>query len=149
MDNILVLCIGNICRSPIAEGLLKQAFPEKNIYSAGLGALVGRPADPPAVKISEEHGLDITAHRAQAISSVLVNQADLILTMDLEQKRHVESHYPSARGKVFRLCEFKKMDVADPYREGYASFQAAYALIREGVDVMVRRLAKMDEMAVA
>lgn len=149
MDNILVLCIGNICRSPIAEGLFKQAFPAKHIYSAGLSALVGHPADPSAVRIAQEHGLDISHHRAQAISAGLVNQSDLILTMDLEQKHHVERHYPSARGKVFRLCEFNKTDVADPYREGYASFQAAYALISAGVEVMVQRLSEMDQMAKA
>lgn len=149
MNNILVLCIGNICRSPIAEGLLKHALPGKTIVSAGLGALVGRSADPLAIQIAQEHALDITAHRAQAVSSRLVNNADLILTMDLEQKRYVETYYPNAHGKVFRLCEFKNKDVADPYREGYKSFQTAYALINEGVEVMARRLTRMSEMAVA
>ena len=143
MQNILVLCIGNICRSPIAEGLLKQALPTKTVRSAGLSALVGHPADPLSVQLMAERGIDISGHRAQLISLQLVREADLILTMDREQKRAVESQYVEARGKVFRLGEFGNYDIADPYREGIDSFRAAYRLIDEGVNVFVQRLSQM------
>jgi protein-tyrosine phosphatase len=143
MQNILVLCIGNICRSPMAEGMLRHALPEKTICSAGLGALVGHPADPLAVQLMHEQGIDITAHRAQSISSRLVNEAQLILTMDLEQKKYVETHYVAAKGKVFRLGEVQKFDVADPYRQGIGHFRASQTLIAEGVDAWVQRLARL------
>jgi len=69
MNIILTLCIGNICRSPLAQGLLAQQLPGHTVWSAGLGALVGEPADPMSVQIAAEHGLDISAHRAQQVSS--------------------------------------------------------------------------------
>lgn len=141
MHNILVLCIGNICRSPMAEGLLRRAMPDKIICSAGIHALIGQPAAPFSVQIMQEQGIDISAHRAQSLSARLVMEADLILTMDLDQKRVVETHYFASKGKVFRLGEFGKYDIADPYREGMASFRAAYRLIAEGVDDLVKRIA--------
>ena len=144
MQNILVLCIGNICRSPMAEGLLKQALPGKTIRSAGLGALIGKPADPLSVQIMAEQGIDISAHRAQHVSARMVSEADLILVMDLEQKRHVETQYVGSRGKVFRICEFSKQDVADPYREGMERFQAAFRLIDEGVKEFVSQIVQMN-----
>lgn len=143
MQSILILCIGNICRSPMAEGLLKRALPGKTIRSAGVGALIGQAADPLAVQLMQEQGVDITAHRAQSISSRLVQEADLILTMDLEQKKYVETHFIAAKGKVFRLAESRQLDIADPYREGIESFRSSCALINEGVDVWVRRLAQI------
>jgi protein-tyrosine phosphatase len=144
MENILVLCIGNICRSPMAEAMLKQALPSKNIYSAGLGALIGKPADPFSVELMAEQGIDITAHRAQQISPHLVSQSDLILVMDREQKRHVETHYFGARGKVFRLCDALKVDVHDPYREGVESFRVAQELIADGVKFWAEQITKMS-----
>jgi protein-tyrosine phosphatase len=144
MQNILVLCIGNICRSPMAEGLLKQALPGKTIRSAGLSALIGKPADPFSVQIMAEHGIDISAHRAQNISTRLVSEADLILVMDLEQKRHVETQYVGSRGKVFRIGESGKLDIADPYREGVESFRAAFKLIDEGVQVFAGQIMQMS-----
>jgi protein-tyrosine phosphatase len=144
MQNILVLCIGNICRSPMAEGLLKQAMPGKTVRSAGLGALIGKPADPFSVHIMQEHGIDISAHRAQQITPRMVSEADLILVMDQEQKQHVEAHYMGTRGKVFRLGEFAKADIADPYREGIDSFQAAFRLIDAGVKVFAERIAQIS-----
>ena len=144
MQNILVLCIGNICRSPMAEGLLKQALPGKTIHSAGLNALIGKPADPFSVQIMAERGIDISQHRAQNISARLVNEAELILTMDLEQKKYVEANYVGSKGKVFRIGEFAKVDIADPYREGIESFQAAYRLIDEGVKVFVEQIVQMS-----
>jgi protein-tyrosine phosphatase len=133
MNSILVLCIGNICRSPMAEALLKKELPDMTVRSAGLGALIGNPADPFSVKIMAEEGIDISGHRAQQISSDLVADADLILVMDSGQKKHVESRYTQARGKVFRLCEPLKADVPDPYREGIDNFRASHQLIASGV----------------
>ncbi len=138
---ILVICIGNICRSPIAEGLLKRALPEKTIFSAGLGALVGHPAAPFSVALMAEQGIDIGTHRAQSLTSALVRSADLVLTMDLAQKRHIEQSYPTARGKVFRLGD---ADIPDPYRQDMAVFRQTYHLLSQGVDALIARVAHVD-----
>lgn len=144
IQNILVLCIGNICRSPIAEGLLKAALPEKRVYSAGIGALIGRPADPFSIQLMQEQGIDISAHRAQSLASWMVSEADIILVMDLEQKRFIEQQYASSKGKVFRLGEFGKYDIPDPYRQDLATFRQTYSLIAEGVDALIARLVHIN-----
>lgn len=135
MNNILVVCIGNICRSPMAEALLKQALPGRTVRSAGLGALVGKGADPHAVALMAEQGIDITGHVAQQMSQALVSEADVIFVMDTEQKNHIESQYRGARGKVFRLGQAAGVDIPDPYREGIDSFRQAHRLIVDGVQV--------------
>jgi len=68
--NMMMVCIGNICRSLIAEVYLKQYQPELNIYSSGLGALVGRSADPKSIKLMRLKGIDLSKHSAQQINSV-------------------------------------------------------------------------------
>ena len=133
MKHILILCVGNICRSPIAEALLKQEFPEKKIWSAGLSALVGSPADPLSVEIAAAHGVDMSAHRAQQVASWMCQAADLILVMEQFQKMEVEQKYPLVRGKVFRLGELGEFEIADPYRQPAAAFDAAYKAIVVGV----------------
>ena len=133
MKRILALCIGNICRSPIAEALLKQQFPEKTIWSAGLGALVGNPADPLTIDVAAAHGLDLSAHRAQQLDSLMCQTAELILVMEQGHKTQLEQQYPLMRGKVFRLGELGQFDIADPYRQPKASFEVAYARIARGV----------------
>lgn len=143
MNNILVVCIGNICRSPMAEVLLKRALPDCSVKSAGLGALVGKAADPHSISLMAEQGIDLTGHVAQQISQSLVFEADIIFVMDTEQKRYIENHYTSARGKVFRLGETVKTDIPDPYREGIDSFRHAQRLIEEGVQVWANQIAQM------
>jgi protein-tyrosine phosphatase len=128
----------------MAEALLRAALPGKTVRSAGLGALIGKPADPLSVQLMADQGIDITEHRAQQISPTLVAQAELILVMDLEQKRHVETQYMGARGKVFRLSEAAKADIPDPYREGIESFRAALELIDEGVKVWAGQISRMS-----
>jgi protein-tyrosine phosphatase len=133
MKSILVVCVGNICRSPVTEALLKQQFPERTIWSAGLGALVGNAADPLAIEVAAAHGLDLSAHRAQQLAAWMCQSAELILVMEQRHKTEIEQLYPLVRGKVFRLGELGKFEIADPYRQPKAAFDTAYAHIARGV----------------
>jgi protein-tyrosine phosphatase len=144
MKRILTLCIGNICRSPIAEALLMQQFPEKTVWSAGLGALAGNPADPLSIEVAAAHGLDLSAHRAQQLVAWMCQTAELILVMEQQHKTEVEQQYPLVRGKVFRLGEIGKFDIADPYRQPRAAFEAAYADIARGVADWAPRIRQLS-----
>lgn len=143
MKHLLVLCIGNICRSPMAERMLKRALPDHVVRSAGLSALIGKPAEPFAVQLMQEQGIDINEHRAQQISASLVAQAELILVMDAEQKRYIETNYVGTRGKVFLLAQASKADIPDPYGEGLESFRTAYRMIEEGVQFWAQQIGRV------
>jgi len=137
---VLVVCIGNICRSPMAEGLLRQAAPDIQIGSAGLAALVGYGADPTAVQIMADVGIDISAHRARMVTDAIARDADLILVMDDQQKQQLAMQYPYVRGKVFRLGEAAKQDIPDPYRQDSEVFQSVFSQIEQGVNEWVKRI---------
>lgn len=140
LKRILVVCIGNICRSPMGERLLQDALPECSVHSAGLGALVGQPADSHARELMAAKGSPIEAHRAQQLNAELLRQHDLILVMTQRQKQEVEAQYPSACGRVFRFCHWTAQDVADPYQMARAAFEEALTLIEQGVADWQRRL---------
>ena len=133
-DNILVVCVGNICRSPMAEALLKQRYPDKAIDSAGVGALVGHPADPAALEIMTKQQLDITNHVAKQIDEKLVLKADLIFTMSDGQTKWIEERWPFCRGKTFKLGHWTDNDIADPYRHEITAFETAYQDIVDGLE---------------
>jgi protein-tyrosine phosphatase len=124
----------------MAEGLLKHAFPDKSVRSAGISAIVGHPAQPFAVEVMREKFIDISAHRGQRLAAWMVSAADLILTMDTSQKRYIETTYFTSRGKVFRLGGFGKYDIADPYQQDINTFRHTYDLIAQGVDAITDRL---------
>lgn len=125
-DNILVVCVGNICRSPMAEALLKQRYPHKNIDSAGVGALAGHSADPAALEIMAGQEIDITNHVAKQIDEGLAKKADLIFTMSDSQTKWIEERWPFCRGKTFKLGHWQDKDIADPYKHEMSAFQTAY-----------------------
>lgn len=135
-----MVCIGNICRSPMAEGLLKQALPDADVISAGLGALTGQPADPYAIELMRELDVDITGHRAKQLSRAMATAADLILVMDNAQRQDIQRLHPATTGRVFRIGEAAKFDVPDPYREARPAFESALQLIQRGVEVWVPRI---------
>ncbi|WP_416051298.1 low molecular weight phosphotyrosine protein phosphatase [Cupriavidus basilensis] len=143
--SILVVCIGNTCRSPMAQGLLRHALPGCTVSSAGLAPLEGAAADPHTVRLLEEDGLDLSGHRARTVDEDMINGADLVLVMDTEQREALERQYPQARGKVYRLCEFMHADVPDPYGCSQNMFRIVLGLIRQGVDswsVRIRAIAQ-------
>jgi protein-tyrosine phosphatase len=144
MMRILTLCVGNICRSPIAQALLTREFPQLSVRSAGLSALVGKPADPMAQEVAASHGLDLSQHRAQQISAVLCQQSDLILVMEQAHKDWLEQLYPQVRGKAFRLGQLGQFEIADPYRKPIQAFETAYEAIFRGVSDWSQRIRKLS-----
>jgi protein-tyrosine phosphatase len=114
MKSILVLCEGNICRSPMAEGLLAAGLPDMSVRSAGLGALVGKPADETAVALMRDRGIDIAGHRAVQVNRAMCVESDVILVMDGEQRQRLQKMYPEVHGRVFRIGEYADTDVPDP-----------------------------------
>ena len=133
-DNILVVCVGNICRSPMAETLLKHRFPNKTIDSAGVGALVGHPADPAALEIMSKQQMHIDSHVAKQIDEDLVKKADLIFTMSDGQTKWIEERWPFCRGKTFKLGHWMDKDIADPYKQDISAFEIAYQDIVDGIE---------------
>jgi protein-tyrosine phosphatase len=127
----------------MAEGLLGAQLPGVRVRSAGLGALVGHPADVVAIKLLRQRGIDITAHRAAQISRQLCLDSDVVLVMESDQRKRLQEMYPEARGRVFRVCEFTESDVLDPYRGPEEAFQQALSLIEAGVTHWVQRIQKL------
>ena len=143
INNILTVCVGNICRSPVAEALLRDSLPGRKVWSAGLHAVVGHGADATARDIAEQHGLDLSSHRAQQVAGWMCAHADLVLVMEASHQQELEKLYPTTRGKIRRLGEFGPQgafDIADPYRQPRAAFEAAHAAIALGVAEWVRRI---------
>jgi low molecular weight protein-tyrosine phosphatase len=140
MKSILVVCEGNICRSPMAQGLLIAALPRTQVQSAGFGALIGALADETAVRLMQGRGIDIGSHRATQISRQLCVQADMVLVMEAKQRKRLEELYPQVCGRVFRVGEYTKRDIPDPYRKPEQAFRDALSLIDEGLREWLHRI---------
>lgn len=129
-NNILVVCEGNICRSPMVQALLKARYPIKHIESAGVSAMIDRPADPIAIEVMTAAQSDInnymSRHISKQINTDLTVAADLILTMSTGQTKWIEARWPHCRGKTFRLGHWIDKDIADPYGNNISAFETAY-----------------------
>ena len=136
-----MVCVGNICRSPIAEVLLKHQQPQLNVFSSGLSALVGKPADPKSIELMSEKNIDLKLHRAQQINSVLVLASDLILTMEQKHVEIIHSKFPEARGKVHLIGKWNDdQEIPDPYKRDKAAFELAAVLIESGLDAWQQKM---------
>ncbi len=147
VGNILVVCKGNICRSPLAEAYLKERLDTRGIAakveSAGLETSLGKPAHPLAQLVGSQHGLSLTSHATTPLHKDQVERASLILVMEWRQRRRLVRLYPNAAGKVFLLRQFydhSVEEVADPYSGTVEDFQRCLAMVKVACDTLVARI---------
>lgn len=152
---ILFVCTGNTCRSPLAEVLLQGALAGmevKNIQvaSAGISVTPGSPASwgAQAVLTPPE---DLSCHRSRQLDREMLARADLVLTMTAGHKDYLVSQFPDEAGKIFTLGEYawgKEIDIVDPFGGSKKDYLRARAEIKEAVQKIAIKLAKKDKMEV-
>ncbi|HDS1115122.1 protein tyrosine phosphatase [Pluralibacter gergoviae] len=140
-DSILIVCTGNICRSPIGERLLRKKLPGRRVDSAGTGALVNESADNNAIKVASLHGLSLEGHVAQQITSSMIRSYDLILPMEKSHILEIGRISPESRGKIMLFGHWlHQRDVPDPYRKSQEAFISVYKLIDEAACLWAKKL---------
>lgn len=140
-DEIVVVCTGNICRSPTAAAMLAAAAPEKNVTSAGLAALVGHEMNGMAREVAENHGLSCPVHQARQLDSAISSAADLLLVMDKRQRNELMQRFPMASGKTFLLSHWNGgHDIPDPYQRDRETFEHVYKLMEQASHAWLARL---------
>src|SRR5690242_12494977 len=147
MKTVLFVCTGNVCRSPMAEGIFRHATRGRGDYrvlSAGLGAMDGQPPSPYAVQAVKELGIDISAQRSRMLTPELVHQADYILGMTHSHIDTVIMLYPMAAEKTFLLREFDETldhfekDISDPIGGSYDVYLNCRDQIEQGIASLLR-----------
>lgn len=156
MLHILFVCTGNICRSPLAAGLLRAGLSETGlssaytVESAGIHALVGAAPTARAIKVAASYCADIRAHQARAFETVDFQNFELIIAMDSGHLDFLRQVRPASyTGEVTLLAAAgseRKLEIADPYGRSRWAYARAARLIAEGIGVM---LAGMLERASA
>jgi low molecular weight protein-tyrosine phosphatase len=142
-ERVLIVCVGNICRSPMAEVVLRQQLADRKIVveSAGLAAMVGSPIDPLAESVLVAHGLSGKTHLARQIEGTLVKSADVVFTMDKRQRAALLALAPWARSKVVLLGQWQgDVEIPDPYRQQRPAFEQVYQMIDAAISSWHERL---------
>ncbi|MDX8479097.1 low molecular weight protein-tyrosine-phosphatase [Mesorhizobium sp. VK24D] len=151
IKSILFVCLGNICRSPLAEGVFRAVWAERGEgrgmvldSAATSGWEVGSAPDPRSIAVATSHGIDISGQRARRIAPEDFTRFDLILGMDRSNVRDLKALAPqAARDRIHLYLEFATgtgRDVPDPYYEDQQAFAAVYRMIREASEALAKRL---------
>lgn len=144
MSRIVFLCTGNICRSPIAEGVLRKKlqdlnFSGINVSSMGTHGIDGCPASKYAQILCGEDGIDITQHRSRPLIPHELVESSLVLVMENVHREFIYSFFPAVKNKTFLLAQWpdnniRKSSIQDPFGGSLRKYKKAYKHISEHID---------------
>jgi protein-tyrosine-phosphatase len=142
MSLILFVCSGNVCRSPMAAGLMLRKLTSERlethhkVMSAGIWALDGNPASENARAVMAERGIDISDHIAHTVTANDVAEADLILVMSQEHAEVLRNTWPQYDWKLHRLAEMsgRRKDISDPYGRAVNAYRDCADTISDYID---------------
>ncbi|TES89341.1 MAG: hypothetical protein E3J94_06555 [Desulfobacteraceae bacterium] len=147
MLNIIFVCTGNICRSPMAEGLLRYKWHQMGrndliVSSMGIHGLNDSPATEYAQAVCKKNGFDITSHRARSLVGEELLKADLVLCMEPVHKKFVQVFFPWHRDKIALLGawpekETRKSAIEDPMGGSYKKYQQRFSLIKMHIERII------------
>ena len=153
--NVLFLCLGNICRSPLAEGAFRHLLAERgltglSVDSAGTGGWhAGEPPDARSIRIASEHGVDISGQRARQLAADDFARFDWIVAMDGDNLRTAAARRPAGprheRARLVAMLDFvpdrRDLDgVPDPYYGDLDGFREVWRLLTRGMPHLLTRV---------
>jgi protein-tyrosine-phosphatase len=140
--HILVVCTGNICRSPMGEGILRSRLSARaaefaTVSSAGVAAAPGMKPSSHSVSVCRENDIDITTHRSRPLTPLLVRNSDLILVMEAHHREAIVAMVPEAREKTFVLTDYSGggslEGVPDPIGHEIATYRDVYRTLEQEI----------------
>lgn len=147
---ILMICLGNICRSPLAEGILQKKIDERHlpwkVDSAGTsGWHNGNPPDPRSIEIARKYGIDITHQKSRKIRSTDIDEFDKIYVMDEQNLNDTlrYCHTPEEKARVMKIMEVfpdtEQTNVPDPYY-GEFGFEGVFQMLEKACDKIIEKV---------
>lgn len=142
---ILLLCSGNTCRSPMAEGLLKKKIKERKIpnvkvKSCGVNARLGEPANPKAIKIARENGVNLKSFKSTPYSADLLNWADVVLCMTPSLTEQLNSKKATDFSLLFGLNP-----ILDPYGGTDEDYEKTFISLDYACELLANQLQKANK----
>lgn len=149
LRSVLVVCVGNICRSPVGERVLAAGLAERgsriDVSSAGIGALVGHGADETASAVAQSEGVSLEGHVARQFTRDLGLQHDLILVMEPGHRREIVRLAPDLSGRVMLFDHWiGGKGIADPYRRSQEFHEIIFGQISDAARLWVEKLAPVS-----
>jgi len=151
IESVVFVCTGNLCRSPMAAGILKklvrgEGLIDIRIDSAGTYGCEGEPAAPLAERVCREEGVDISGHIAKRIDYELASMSDLIVVMEIGHFQEITDSFPGTKEKLLligSLEDGKEIgSIADPYGKGLREYRECYSQLKRLVEKLYEDVLK-------
>jgi protein-tyrosine phosphatase len=152
MPHILIVCTANICRSPVAEVILREHLQERGleqwtVSSAGTWAEIERGAAHYSKQLMADRGYDLSGHRARMLDETLLERADLVLCMESGHVEAIKTEFATQAKKVYLLSEMagRNYNIPDPYGQSLEKYRAMITEVSELVDVGLDSIIELAE----